>query len=55
MEGKTSLLNVDQQSSLRPYNEKVNGKETFIITLTSGSTGTPKPILLTQENKTNVL
>ncbi|MBU5253543.1 class I adenylate-forming enzyme family protein [Lysinibacillus capsici] len=51
MEGKTSLLNVDQQSSLRPYNEKVNGKETFIITLTSGSTGTPKPILLTQENK----
>ncbi|WP_285397569.1 class I adenylate-forming enzyme family protein [Lysinibacillus sp. fls2-241-R2A-57] len=51
VEGKISFLDIDNCSKSRPYVQKVNGKESFIITLTSGSTGAPKPILLTQENK----
>lgn len=49
--GASNLSALLHGSCARPNCDKVNGEETFILTMTSGSTGSPKPIELTQNNK----
>lgn len=49
--GTIPFTRIEEMPVERHAEEKVNGAESLILTMTSGSTGNPKPIDLSQNNK----